>query len=213
MTDAYKPGLSTWTLTVAQQAAVKAALATAKPWEVDNPDIAAVKAQIRVFHLARQSDTCCYCKESLHGHSPFKIDREHVLPKAKYTAFTYEIWNLSVSCKRCNLELKREGDTFVVNTTSSAPFQTSANYRIIHPNYDRWTKHLDRKMKQSNQAVMIKFRIKAGSAKGWYTYNFFRLNELEADTFDRGQGIVRLGLDGVGKLAERVRALARIYGQ
>jgi hypothetical protein len=212
MTDAYKPALDSFVLDAAEEAAVAAAMTTAKPWAVKNDAIKSVKAKIRALHLARHGNTCCYCRTILQGGGHFMIDREHVLPKKKYKPFTYTIWNLSVACKRCNMQFKGEGDCFVKDK-AGASFEDAENYDIVHPNYDEWESHLDRQAQQSNRKLLVKYRVIGGSAKGSYTYDYFALKDLEIDSFDEGQGIEKPPLMAETDAMLEARAIAREFGQ
>lgn len=213
MSDPYEPKLATFVLTAAEMGAITAAMATDNPWGAENDDIKSAKGKIREFHLARQSHTCCYCRTILQGGGPFMIDREHILPKKKYKPYTYTLWNLSIACKRCNMEHKGEDDTFVVDKTNTAPFQTGANYRIIHPNYDHWDDHLVRLTLQVNTAVLVKYAVLASSAKGRFTYEFFELKMLETNSFDEAQGKATPMMVAVTQFALEAMALAAEYGQ
>ncbi|MDO9474779.1 MAG: hypothetical protein Q7J28_17175 [Caulobacter sp.] len=213
MPDPYSPALSTFSYTASQMAAITAAMLRSRPWTVKDPDVKAAKNAIRDLHLKRQEDTCCYCRMSLHGGGYFMIDREHVLPKAKYRPFVFEIWNLSVSCKRCNMELKRERDAFVVDKSATAPFQDSGNYRIIHPNFDEWEAHLARETIQLNRSVMTKIVVINDSTKGRYTFDFFKLQDLTKDSFDQVQNPSLISSENLTEGALEARELARASGQ
>jgi hypothetical protein len=211
MSDAYQPGLDTLILTHEEQAAILAAMATKHPWDVENDAIASVKSKIRAHHLARHANTCCYCRTNLYGGGYFMIDREHVLPKMKYRRFTFAIWNLSVSCKRCNLQFKGESDHFVINKQDSAEFESSNNYHIVHPNYDEWELHLGRVSQQSNKSLLVIYTILNDSQKGCYTHHFFALKELEVNSFDEGQGIERKSVESDAVV--EAREIAKDHGQ
>lgn len=213
MTDAYDPKLTTYTLDIAEEAAISAAMAADDPWDEKNDAIASVKAKIRALHLARHGSTCCYCRTNLYGGGHFMIDREHVLPKKKYKGFTFAIWNLSVACKRCNMQFKGEQDCFVKNKLEGAPFEDGDNYDFVHPNYDEWELHLNRQAQQSNKKMLVKYMIMGGSAKGAYTYDYFALRELEVDSFDQGQGIETVPASAASEAMLEARAIARAFGQ
>lgn len=213
MTDPYKPALTTFLLTPSESAAVEAAMQTDKPWKEDNAEINSVKTKIRDLHLARQKSNCCYCRTNLHGGGHFMIDREHVLPKKAFKQYTFEIWNLSISCKRCNMEMKGERKHFVVDMGPTAAVQTSANYRIIHPNFDAWKDHLQRYQVQLTDDVVVKISLVEGSEKGQYTYDFFKLKDLDTDAFDVAQGNELLPSEDLGPGALEARLIARDLGQ
>lgn len=213
MSDPYTPALKTFSYTLDQTSAISAAMLKSRPWTVKDPGIKSAKDAIRDLHLERQGHTCCYCRLSIHGGGHFMIDREHVLPKVLYKPYTFEIWNLSVSCKRCNMELKRERDSFVVDKTVNGPFQESANYLIVHPNFDEWEAHLGREMIQLNRSVMTKIVVNGNSAKGRYTFDFFKLQDLTKDNFDQVQNPSRTESVDLTEGALEARALARAAGQ
>lgn len=211
MTDPYIPTLDAFSFTEEEAGAIDSALATEHPWDVVAVAIASAKEKIRAYHLARHSETCCYCRTNLHGGGPFMIDREHILPKGKYKAFTFAVWNLSISCKRCNLQYKGREDDFVVDKQPGAPFQNPGNYRIVHPNYDKWESHLDRLSVQRNASVVVKYAVVNDSEKGRYTHTFFSLHDLEINSFDESQGLEQATDDSAGVLAARL--LAKQFGQ
>lgn len=217
MTDPYVPALDSLVLTDAEKTAVAAALATAKPWDW-TPDgdvgdaIISVKQKIRDLQMARHGNRCCYCRKNLHGGGHFVIDREHVLPKshAAFKLLAYEIWNLGIACKRCNMQYKRSKVDFVIDLDDAVALQTSMNYRFIHPNYDSYKDHIRIASYQDDDITVVKY-TKMGSEKGDYTYDYFNLRELEVGSFDAAQGAPELADLGAGALA--AKALAAEFDQ
>lgn len=215
MTDAYTPALSTFVFTQEEVDAITAAMATSSPWAVDNTHIKSAKDKLRDFHLQRHGSTCCYCRLNLHGGGYFMIDREHVLPKGtpRYKLFCFEAWNLSASCKRCNMQFKGEDDDFFIDDSATADFHDASNYLIIHPNYDEWEQHLLRELQQVNRQVLVKYTVMNDSAKGRYTYDYFELRALEVNAFDQAQGLEQRLAPNAGEAAIETRALAKAYSQ
>ncbi len=218
MTDPYTPPLSTFAFTQAEQEVVTAALADPAPWDW-SPATAAQKAllksakdRILAFHLQRHNSCCCYCRTNLHGAGPFMTDREHVLPKGNdlFRLLAYTPWNLAASCKRCNMQLKKADEQFIVDTIDATKYEDSGNYLFVHPNFDRWSTHLSRKSEQDDEAVLVRYRVKDGSDKGAYTFEYFSLRELETDTLSTAQGRPE---PSQTELATQVRELAEQYGQ
>lgn len=219
MHDAYLPALADFCFDDDEAAAVALALASDDPWswkstdDDENEAIKSAKEKILAYHLSRHGGNCCYCRFNLNGAGSYMTDREHILPKGKavYKPLSYTMWNLAAACKRCNMQFKRSGDTFVVDPDDPAQFQESANYRFVHPNFDKFSDHLMRIEAQVDTKNIVIFSQTSGSAKATYTHDFFALHELQVDTFDKGQG-------GDGEkieteLAIRVRELAKLYGQ
>ncbi|MBB4133370.1 hypothetical protein GGR62_004201 [Xanthomonas campestris] len=197
---------------------MKAALATEDPWgwkpggeqaEV----LASLKRKIQEHHLQRHGGKCCYCRVNLHGAGHFMTDREHVLPKSfdDYRPLSYTMWNLGVACKRCNMEYKGDKVNFLVDPDDLTRLTDGSNYHFIHPNFDLYRQHLARFAQEANEAVMVKYTVVPGSAKGTYTHEYFNLRGLEVDSFDQAQG--RDVAEDVGDAALEVRSLADTFGQ
>jgi hypothetical protein len=198
MTDPYTPPLAGFAFDADEVAVINLALASDKPWDYvpsSEPEMAQLKSakkKMLDLHLQRHGWTCCYCRTNLKGAGPFMTDREHVLPKGKaaYMALSYTLWNLAAACKRCNLQFKRSGDRFLSTWTDPAALQESKTYRFVHPNFDMWEEHLTRLAVQVNSKNIVTIICK-GSAKAIYAYEFFNLKELETDSFDAAQGLMR----------------------
>lgn len=109
-----------------------------KPWYEKNID--EIKKRIKEFHLRINHNLCCYCQRSLRDEFRMVIDVEHILPSSKYKSYTFEIWNTSASCKRCNMRIKKEDTDFIVK--SKADHQKSDFYKFAHPNFDEPFKNL-----------------------------------------------------------------------
>lgn len=214
MIDAYLPALSGLVFSVDETAAIQAALALPKPWDEKNDHIKSVKNKIRSYHLARHGQTCCYCRVILQGGGRFMIDREHILPKGntKYKLFCFEPWNLSTSCKRCNMEIKGEDDYFVIDKLDISKLKTGENYLFIHPNFDEWERHLIRESHQISRFLFVKFAIIENSAKGQYTFDYFKLEELEVESLDAAQGL-RYGASPTSQAVLEARAIIAAFGQ
>jgi 5-methylcytosine-specific restriction endonuclease McrA len=215
MSDAYEPKLAELVFSQDEADAITAALKTATPWDVKNDFIKSAKGKIRDHHLVRHGNTCCYCRTILHGGGHFMIDREHILPKGTltYRSFCYESWNLSVSCKRCNMQFKGEDIDFVVDKLNPANFQKKENYSFVHPNFDEWEQHLSRVAEQVNRNILVKYTIVNDSEKGKYTYKYFDLKALEVNSFDKAQGIVKNNDEEITESMAEARTIAISYGQ
>lgn len=216
MADAYTPPLSDFGFTADEAAALAAAEATANPWTFSPTDnnmksaFKSAKTKIKSFHMQRHKELCCYCRTNLGGTGPYLSDREHVLPKSKdqYKPFIFAMWNIGVSCKRCNMEYKRKNVDFVVNRNDPAFFQLSENYLFVHPNFDYWLDHLNRKDVQVDDAIMVTLWSNK-TAKGDFTYDYFKLGTLQRNTFDQAQG--RSTPDAKTEAGAMLRALAEEF--
>jgi hypothetical protein len=177
-----KAELEAFEFSAAEQGAIAVAMATAKPWE--QAGVAEIRKRIKLFHLELNEHVCCYCQRDLKGEFNLVIDVEHVLPSSKFKPQTFEIWNLSASCKRCNMHIKKADVTFLEETGS---LLDPARYKLAHPNFDIVEEHLVRLAQQVGRARIVKYMIKT-AAKGQYTYDYFRLLELETNSYDEAQG-------------------------
>lgn len=196
MPDALLPPLSDFIFTAEEEAAINFALGTGKPWKHDAKELApvkdtivALKKRIREFHLERQRSKCCYCRMNLHGGGDFIIDREHIVPKEKFKELTYVISNLSVACKRCNMQLKKRDISFLVDSKTILNNHSVADqYLFIHPNYERYSSFIKKISFEVDENTYVKY-TKEDHPKADYTYTYFDLRALEVDNFDQGQGI------------------------
>jgi len=162
------------------------ALREPKPW--DAKYLEGLKRRIYEHHRKRQHSLCCYCQRDQYGEFKFVIDIEHILPKEKFRSHMFELWNLSVSCKRCNMQIKGQRVDFLRDASFTSLLKDDPKaYKFIHPNLDPLHLHLIRQSVQSGQRRIVKYVIAKGSNKGRYTYKYFRLNELEIDSFDAAQ--------------------------
>lgn len=155
----------------------------------DSDEAADLKRKIKTYLLPAANYCCCYCRRSMHQWHGLTIDTEHVLPKGKFPQYTFRMENLNISCKRCNMGIKREDIKFYIGAeTDPEPFK-SEHYRIIHPNCDAVEDHLAFLSFQFNTKLMVKYQIIRGSLKGSETYRYFELSKLEINSFDEAQGL------------------------
>lgn len=216
--DGYTPALDEFAFDDDERDAINAALETEDPWgwgpnAQAKARIKSAKDRICDYHMMRHNELCCYCRVPLHGTGPFTRDREHILPKSMplYRPLSYTMWNLGIACKRCNMEYKKDRIDFLIFPNDMLELKKSANYRFIHPNFDRYNEHLSRHATQSDETVVIKYKVITGSAKGAYTYNYFNLRGLEIGSFDRAQGVEQS--EGFGEFALEAKRIADRFSQ
>ncbi len=156
----------------------------------NHEDLTDIKRKIKVYYRnLDNSESCCYCKRDFRDEFNMVIDIEHILPKSKYAEFMFDIHNLNISCKRCNMNIKRERHDFVVNTaTVRAGYRQSGQYHFIHPNLDRYADNIDYLRIDLNGKKLTRYN--ALTDKGRYSYRYFRLDRIEVNTFSSAQGIV-----------------------
>ncbi len=160
-------------------------------WDDESDSSRALKRKIKDFYLAA-GDLCCYCLRDMRGWHRMSIDLEHVLPKSVYPQLMFEPRNLNLACKRCNMRIKGERVCFFVGTPQSAADFLASEYSFIHPNLDKFEDHISIFTVQYNRKLLVKYTVTDGSTKGAQTYEFFRLRELERDSYDEAQGNARV---------------------
>lgn len=149
-----------------------------------------IKKKIKNHLLKKQLGNCCYCQKNLSGEFSMVIDIEHILPKSKYPNFMFDLRNLAISCKRCNMKIKRNDIGFLNDIFfQSESFFDTEGYDIIHPNLDVYDSHLKLYSIQCGSVKAIKYIIVGNSRKGDFTYGYFKLKELEVNTFNNAQGL------------------------
>lgn len=148
------------------------------------------KRKVKDYNRHLQSEQCCYCRRSLADEFNMVIDIEHVLPKGQYAHLMFELFNLSVSCKRCNMEIKGEDVSFISDINESKNnAQDKSLYKLIHPNFDDYFQHISFFVKTINAKSVVKYKVIGNSEKGDFTYKYFQLSDIERETLNQAQGI------------------------
>lgn len=158
----------------------------------NNSLVSDFKKKVKEYYRNLGNEQCCYCKKNFHGEFNMVIDIEHILPKGKpeFREFMFVLTNLNVACKRCNMNIKSTKTDFLYNINAAAQDHLNSNqYKFIHPNSDDYFDHLEVFQRIENDKKLVKYRVVADSAKGNYTYKYFRLNELEIDSINQAQGL------------------------
>ncbi|WP_052107353.1 HNH endonuclease [Pseudomonas chlororaphis] len=195
--DKLDPPLSDFSLSDEEKDAIAHALTLDDSWKLEQAAMEPVRDvlkklrdRIKAFHMERQNNLCCYCRSNLYGGGLFTIDREHIIPKSHCKPLTYEISNLSVACKRCNMEIKKDKTTLFHNpATIKDTHENKDSYKIIHPNFEVYEEFITRVQIQLGADVLVKFNKNKEDAKADFTFDFFKLNELELNSFDNAQGL------------------------
>lgn len=168
------------------------ALKEESPWS--SSYVKDVKWKIKNSHLNNPFPKCCYCLRDFTGEFRFDIDIEHILPKSMYTYCIFDLENLSVACKRCNMKLKRNDVKFLkINLLEQYgkwkyQYFNNKHYKFIHPNLDDVYEHMDFYNTRINDSSFKKYIPKPNSSKGKYTYEYFELDKLESDSLTEIQG-------------------------
>ncbi|WP_312407720.1 HNH endonuclease [Pseudomonas rhodesiae] len=175
-------------------------------WE--SPHVAQVKARLKAHKRTKQNERCCYCQRNIHGEFNMVLDIEHVLPKSIFSHCIFDLPNLAVSCRKCNMKIKRSRRDFLKQDLSLLPkieksrlFQKE-HYKFAHPNLVPVYEHLWIQSVLDGPSTIFRYRIL--TEMGQYTYEFFQLQEFETESMNRAQG---LPLAQNESLHEQIQAL------
>lgn len=161
-----------------------------KIWNSDH--ISDFKQSLKAHYRAEQNEQCCYCKRVTFGEFKMVLDIEHILPKGirQFKKFMFEPKNLCVSCKRCNMEIKKNDISFITKDANfEDTFYASDKYLFLHPHTDNYWDSIKYSVVIENDILLIQYAIVDNCKKGVYTYNYFKLAQLEIDSVNEAQGI------------------------
>lgn len=102
--------------------------------------LAKIKKHIKGHYIEVQDYTCVYCKQRVEIKHNAVWDAEHIIPKDKYPDFMFEPENLCISCKDCNQE--KLNKNVLTNEDRKTFPKESKDYKIIHPHFDTYHKHI-----------------------------------------------------------------------
>lgn len=154
----------------------------------NNKNIKICKDRFKDVFINIDGARCCYCARLFNGEFKMVVDIEHILPKGTYPSLIFNVSNLSLACKRCNMKIKGTSTDFIKNHVLSVDnYFRSESYKFIHPNIDSYFDHLGLRRVECDGRSYIKY-IPKNESKGKYTYSYFNLKEIEIDTFNYAQG-------------------------
>ncbi len=182
-----------------------ARLSVAGGW--DTGDAVDLKRKIKDHFLGKGVPCCCYCRLSMSAWHRITIDTEHVLPKQRFPRYTFDVRNLNISCKRCNMGIKGADVSFYLGLPNEADPFKSELYSFIHPNLDDASEHLQVVVLQLDNGLLINYFPK--TPKGHATLEYFRLKEIATNSFSKPQGL-EITLPSVTLPPEIFRALSEL---
>ena len=143
-----------------------------KSWDLSN--YKKLKGNINYHYSVVQNDTCAYCRTPLRF-GGYGEHIEHIIPKSKKFRWMFHPENLCLSCFGCNVKKKEENTlvndfNFYGDKYSDFPVG-SKNYKIVHPHYDSYSKHL-----KEDKLICLP---KNGSLKGIETIKICKLNRFD----------------------------------
>ncbi|SHM64749.1 HNH endonuclease [Chitinophaga jiangningensis] len=155
-------------------------------WE--NDLLKDIKRKIKDHCLTTTSYQCCYCRTDFTDEFRMVMDIEHILPKSIFSDFMFDVFNLSVSCKRCNMRIKKERTDFLqdINQVRLSPIDPD-QYLISHPNLEDYFQHCEYFSSTHNGKKYIKYVPLTD--KGVFTYTYFELERKEIECLSENQGV------------------------
>ncbi|MDP9954786.1 uncharacterized protein (TIGR02646 family) [Epilithonimonas hungarica] len=155
-------------------------------WNDD--ELKSIRDNIKEALKTMWTEQCCYCKRGMEDEFKMVIDIEHILPKSLFKILTFELDNLNLSCKRCNMKIKKERIDFLIDEENALDkFRDKDNYKFIHPNLDIYVDNLHYINLVVNDKKFIKYLSKTD--KGKFNYEYFHLDMIERSTLNLAQGI------------------------
>ncbi|EOZ7622010.1 HNH endonuclease [Enterobacter mori] len=160
----------------------------------DDSSLADLKRKIKNYLREKQVECCCYCSRNIDDEFNMVLDIEHIIPKSRIVTEMFEMENLAVSCKRCNMRIKGEDISFIdgdfENFKQAGNYYQSESYKFLHPNIDSWDDHLIYNVGQRNRRKIVYYQVVGGSVKGAFTKDYFELDKIQVNTFDEAQHAV-----------------------
>ena len=136
-------------------------------WGSEQAEIKSIRAKIKRHLLEKQDYTCCYCRQRRYDAHSATWDIDHIAPKSRNPHFLFEINNLALSCKECNIS-KSENETLKYKRKKYP--SNGAPFKIVHPHYDNYTDHIE--IFELGKTVL--YRVK-NKDKGRATYSMCNL--------------------------------------
>ena len=203
------------TFTDAEKGHMKSAVASGhEAWSEQY--LSGIKKKLKEQHLTKQFNCCCYCSRDLKGEFKLVIDIEHILPKSIFTNHMFTPKNLSVACKRCNMNIKQADVSFLTVATEDLPNRVfrSQFYKFVHPNLDNIEAHLNLEIvRLSRRKKIIKYVVLNESSKGQFNYDYFKLKRLEENAFDEAQDLPSRAEVKNSELAHKFEELVRLLNR
>lgn len=140
-------------------------------WERQTNNIKAFKKLVKDHGMVVQSEKCAWCESKIGPAGRRSVHRDHIAPKDLYSQWTFEPWNIVLSCEFCNgFEIKKDLDTVEVR---AATYENST-FNIVHPYFDDTSIHIGF-VEDGNRLVVQGF-----TNKGLWTIERLKLDSASA---------------------------------
>lgn len=167
-----------------------------KIWNSEEKEMTRLRKILRDHLLPRLQFRCCYCQQRKTERHGLTWDIEHVAPKSLYPQFLFDLSNLAISCKECNIA-KGEKNTLSGRCKPTYP-NSSSDFSIIHPYLDTYSDHIEI-MRCGDQQT---YRVK-NAHKGKTTYmmcDLIRFDFAFAEWESFGDAITQSLLESIESL-------------
>ncbi|AYZ61841.1 hypothetical protein EGY31_00315 [Burkholderia multivorans] len=150
-------------------------------WDAES--FSELKKELKEYLKIINNNCCAYCRRVISGEHNMVLDIEHILEKDNFPRLTFNIANLTISCRRCNFK-KNAIANMVTTLNPEGEYQSSYTYKFVHPNLDRYTDYIKLARVSINNDHFVKYlpipKANVPSPeKAWFTYDEFDLRELE----------------------------------
>lgn len=100
-----------------------------------------IKDRIRNFYYDSQNGTCAYCRLPISGGTD-NIEIEHIIDKNRREDFTFEPFNLVVSCHNCNFNKSTKRVMSLCPPENTYP-NNGYYFEIIHGHFDDYFANIE----------------------------------------------------------------------
>lgn len=165
-------------------------------WNSDGKDMTRLRKTLREYLLPRLKFRCCYCQQRKTERHGLTWDIEHIAPKSLYPQFLFDLNNLAISCKECNIA-KGEKNTLSGNFRAKYP-DNGGGFSIIHPYFDTYSDHIEIVRCGDQQTYRVK-----NANKGKSTYmmcDLIRFDFAYAEWESFGDAVTQSLLESIDSL-------------
>ncbi|RAS38027.1 HNH endonuclease [Paraburkholderia bryophila] len=168
---------------IADRISEAAAAVSNDPAFWDAESFSELKRELKEYLKIRNNQCCAYCRRIISGEHNMVIDIEHILEKDDFPRLTFNIGNLTASCRRCNFKKNAMVD-MVTTPNPEEAYQASYTYKFVHPNLDLYRDYIKLARVSINDGHFVKYlpipkKNIPSPEKAWFTYDAFDLRELE----------------------------------
>lgn len=156
-----------------------------KVWNETKGMMLRIRKEIRNYYIPKQRYLCAYCREEKVTTDGRMWEVDHILPKSKMPTFMYLSENLIACCHECNTNKSDNVGLVRENRRYSFLPPDGGYYKIIHPHYDKYSKHMKIYLDGSRRIY------KPVTRKGRETFKMCGLDRFACKVYGIQQEIIR----------------------